>query len=261
MSIFLGDAVDAHKLLHRRLLDVLNRLEFREECVPLGWADALDIVEKRADGVLRAERAVVFYRKAVDFLLDAPAILEQERIFLQQKFFARTVHKRTSSVAVVLRHAERRDGKPHGADDLLGCADLTLTAVHENEVWEIDESCVAFERPLEAPVQHLLQGAVVVLTVDRLDLETAVVLLDGLEVAENYHCAYRVYAVRVRNVVGFDAVGFLTLAKDCGQRFPERLLLFASGLLLDFERLGELRHVALGELKQRPLLALLRHVY
>ena len=80
-------------------------------------------------------------------------------------------------------------------------------AVDEEQVWLVGKLLVPVEIALEAPRQHLLHGGIVVGAVHVLQLEAAIVPLEGLCVDVHHHGGHDVVGALVGDVVGLDAPG------------------------------------------------------
>jgi len=145
--------------------------------------------------------------EAVDLLLHPPDQGEQGGGCLDADLHALRRHQRTGAVTVVLHHAQHRHGEVQLGRHLLGHPSVLDASVDEQQVGEGRKLLIAVQIPAEPALQHLRHGAVVIGTAAALDLEAAVVPLQGPSVHEHHHAGHLIGAAGVGDVIALHAAG------------------------------------------------------
>lgn len=126
-------------------------------------------------------------------------------------------------------------------------------AVDEQQVRQRGEFFIAIQIPAAAALQHLRHGAVVVGAGAGLDLEPAVVPLQGPPVHEHHHAGHLIGAAGVGDVVALHAAGQGGQLRQLLQK-PERP---GGALGVGGDTLHLLPGIAVGDIQQLPALAAL----
>ena len=265
----LGDGWHLHQLENRRISYVIHGFEMIQQFIPPLGSHTLDIIQHRVHGVLPVQLMMVGDGITVHFLLNRSRIAEQVRPGPERNLPPVPENHRPGSVAVVLRQSHHRNLQLHGIQYIAGGAHLPQTPVHHNHIRQTDEARVTGQRPAEPAVQHLLQAAVVVRALHRLDSEPAVILPDPFQTAEHHHGAHRIHTVGIGNIVGFHPVRLpfpfrIPVKSSClhqALHFPVHgFFLLPVGLRPHLKRLRHFHQIPPGQIHQRPLAAPLRHI-
>ena len=110
-------------------------------------------------------------------------------------------------MTVVLHHPQHRYGEVQLGRHLLGHPGVLDASVDEQQVGEGRKLLIAVQIPAEPALQHLRHGAVVIGTGAALDLEAAVIPLQGPSVHEYHHAGHLIGAAGVGDVVALHAAG------------------------------------------------------
>ena len=159
-----------------RLLHRADRAEFFQQLFAPLRPHAWDLFERRFAQPLRAQLPVIFDRKAVRLLLDAPDEREHGLIARNADLMSVRGHERARPVPVVLNHAVDRDIQCKLAHDLLRDLCMLHTAVDQQGVWLFRKSGVTRRKMPQPPREHLPHRGVIVLIRHVLQFEALIVL-------------------------------------------------------------------------------------
>ena len=119
---------------------------------------------------------MIFDRKAVRLLLDAPDEREHGLIARNADLVSICGHERARPVPVVLDHAVDRDVERELPHDLLRDLRMLHTAVDQQGVWLFRKSGVTRRKMPQPPREHLPHRGVIVLIRHVLQFEALIVL-------------------------------------------------------------------------------------
>ena len=140
--------------------------------------------------MLKPERTLVFNGKTVCFFLNPSDQGEDSLRALNSDFQSIRCDKGTGTVPVILYHSENRKRDAEVFKSAACGRSMHVSAVDQQEIRQIRKLLIPVSCAMEAAINCLIHGCIIVLHFHIFHTEFAVILFEGFAVSKNNHCRY-----------------------------------------------------------------------